>query len=107
MQLPLRSTLQSYTGAFLHEAGAAAESITKQVELYEASIANCKYERKLAPQSDGALIFDEVKVVSGLIWNSQSQRIIGLAIVYKMRINLFLLINMCSNMFQFLWRDLT
>ncbi|XP_065894969.1 uncharacterized protein [Dysidea avara] len=73
LQLPSRSTLQAYTGAFLHEAGAAAESIAKQVEMYAASVAKCKKEGKLTPQSDGTLIFDEVKVVSGLIWNSRSQ----------------------------------
>jgi len=42
LQLPSPSTLQSYTGAFLHEAGAASESIAKQVEMYEASILKCK-----------------------------------------------------------------
>ena len=72
LQLPSRSTLQAYTGAFLHEAGAAAESISKQVEMYAASVAKCKKEGKLTPQSDGTLIFDEVKVASGLIWNSRS-----------------------------------
>ena len=29
--------------------------------------------------ADGALIFDEVKVISRLMWNSRSQIIIGLA----------------------------
>jgi len=70
LQLPSWSTLQSYTGTFLHEAGAASESIEKQVEMYEASIAQCKKEGKSVPQSDGVLIFNEVKVVSGLMWNS-------------------------------------
>jgi len=79
LQLPLCSILQSYTGAFLHEAG-AAESIAKQVEMYDASIANCKHERKSVPQSDGVLIFDEVKVVSGLIWNSRSHEANGLLV---------------------------
>ena len=34
LQLPSRATLQAYTGAFQHEAGAATESISKQVERY-------------------------------------------------------------------------
>ena len=35
LQLPARSTLQAYTGCFLHESGAIWESISKQVEGYE------------------------------------------------------------------------
>ena len=31
------------------------------------------------PKGEGALIFDEVKVVSHLLWNLRSQEIIGLA----------------------------
>ena len=116
LQLPSRSTLQSYTGAFLHEAGAAAESIAKQVQMYEASIAKCKREGKLTPQSDGALIFDEVKVVSGLIWNSRSQRIIGLAMTEWDQASLQDVfqsiapdqhVQQTTHMLQFLWRDLT
>ena len=38
LQLPSRLTLQAYTGAFLHEAGAASASIAKQIEMYEALI---------------------------------------------------------------------
>ena len=37
LQLPAWSTLQAYTGCFLHESGAAWESIAKQVEGYENS----------------------------------------------------------------------
>lgn len=45
LQLPSQSTLQAYTGAFLHEAGASA-TIAKQMEMYEASIMKCKKEGK-------------------------------------------------------------
>ena len=34
---------------------------------------------KLPPQGDGVLIFDEVKVVCRLMWNSRCQKIVGLA----------------------------
>ena len=34
---------------------------------------------KLEPLADGVLIFDEVKVISRLMWKSRSQTIIGLA----------------------------
>lgn len=35
--------------------------------------------KKKEPKGDGVLIFDEVKVISRLMWNSRSQKIIGLA----------------------------
>ena len=35
LHLPSRSTLQAYTGAFLHEAGAALQSIAQQVEKFK------------------------------------------------------------------------
>ena len=31
LQLPFRSTLQAYTGAFLHDAGSSSDSISDQV----------------------------------------------------------------------------
>jgi len=63
LQLTSCLTLQ---GAFLHEAGACCESISKQVESYRDYINQREKERKLFLKSDGALIFDEVKVVSGI-----------------------------------------
>jgi len=44
LQLPSRSTLQSYTSAFLHEAGASQEAIGKQVEKYRIFKQNCEAE---------------------------------------------------------------
>ena len=64
LQLPSRSTIQSYTGAFLHEAGASNESILKQIESYAAFKESCASSGKCRPKSNGVLIFDEVKVVS-------------------------------------------
>ena len=116
LQLPSRSTLQSYTGAFLHEAGACSESISKQVETYEALLKQCEKEGKLIPKSDGVFIFDEVKVVSGLIWNSRNQRIIGLAMTERDQSTLHDVfqsmspdqhVQQTTHMLQFLWRDLT
>ena len=71
--------MQSYTGVFLDEAGAYRETIGKQVEKYRIFKESCKAEGKLMPKSDGAIIFDEVKVVSSLMWNSRNHKIIGLA----------------------------
>ena len=63
----------------------------------------------------GALIFDEVKVIGRLLWNSRSQKIIGLSMT---RADLATLTDIyqslreetnqqTSHIMQFLWRDLT
>ena len=116
LQLPSRATLQAYTGAFLHEAGAAAESISTQVDKYRIFQQSCKAENKPSPKSAGVLIFDEVKVVSSLMWNSRSHKIIGLAMTVEAQASLhdvFQLfdkdhrVKQTSYILQFLWRDLT
>jgi len=109
LQLPSRSTLQAYIGTFLHEAGPASASI---VEMYEAFVTKCKKEGESIPQSDGVLIFDKVKVIGGLIWNSRSQRIIGLAMTEKTTLHDVFQsmssdqhVRQTIHMLQFLWRD--
>ena len=61
------------------EAGAASESISKQVDKYKIFQQSSETEKKLKPKSIGVLIFDEVKVVSSLMWNARSHQIVGLA----------------------------
>ena len=113
LQLPSRATLQAYTGAFQHEAGAATESISKQVERYQIFQKSCETEKKRMPLSTGILVFDEVKVVSSLMWNSRSHRIIGLAMTEETQAYVFQLFDkdrrtkQTNYILQFLWRDLT
>lgn len=73
-------------------------------------------ENKPIPHGDGVLIFDEVKVVCRLMWNSRSHQLIGLAMNYEDLASLNdvyqLLEDDCktkqtSYILQFLWRDLT
>ena len=68
------------------------------------------------PQADGVLIFDEVKVVSRLQWNSSSQEVIGLAMVPEDMSSLQDIYasltseqepQQATYMLQFLWRNLT
>ena len=87
MQLPSKSTLQSYTGAFLHEAGACSKSIIKQVTQYK-SFCELHQDKGARPMSDGVLIFDEVKVISSMIWNSKSHHLVGLAMSPQQRASL-------------------
>ena len=69
LRLPSRSTMQAYTSCFLHEGGSSWECISKQVSMYEKFKLECREARKPIPMSDGVLIFDEVKVISRLLWN--------------------------------------
>jgi len=80
--------LQAYTGAFLHEAGASSEFIASQVTSYPAFQESCKAENKEVPKADGALIFNEVKLIFSLMWNSRNHRIIGLAMSLEDRLTL-------------------
>ena len=116
LQLPARSTLQAYTGCFLHDSGASWESISKQVEQFEQFKAMCNASGKLMPMADSVLIFDEVKVVSQLMWNSRSQTIIGLAMTEEDQASLHDVYQLFDKdktadqtgyIMQFLWRDLT
>ena len=116
MQLPSCSTIQPYTGAFLHKAGASNESILKQAENYEAFKESCASNGKCRPKSDDVLIFDEVKVVSSLMWNSRNHQIIGLAMSERDQASLLDIYQvleddkrtkMTNYILQFLWRDLT
>jgi len=116
LSLPSRSTLQAYTGAFLHEAGASYDSIQKQVESYKIFKEDCKRNGKKLPKSDGVLIFDEVKVVSSLIWNSRNHQIIRLAMSESDQASLQDIYQLLEDdrhtkltnyILQFLWRDLT
>lgn len=73
-------------------------------------------EGKLLSQGDGVLIFDEVKVICRLMWNSRNQKIIGLAMTQEDLASLqdiYQLVDhdsrtrQTSYILQFLWRDLT
>lgn len=75
LQLPARSTLQAYTGAFLHAPGANSASIEDQVAQF---ILYCHWEGKKESIKDGVLIYDKVKVFSCLMWNLRDHKLIGL-----------------------------
>ena len=42
-----------------------------------------KKKGQVLPEGDGVLIFDEVKVIARLLWNSHSQRMVGLAMTHE------------------------
>ena len=67
LQLPSHSTLQSYMGTFLHEAGASSDSISNQLANYMIYKEDYRKQGRKQPQGDGVLIFDEVKVACQLM----------------------------------------
>jgi len=116
LKLPSRSTVQAYTSCFLHEGGSTWESISEQACMYEKFKQQCSRSGKQMPMGDGVLIFDEVKVISRLLWNSRSQKIIGLAMTAEDQLSLHDIyhqfsrdgkVKQTSYILQFLWRDLT
>ena len=42
-----------------------------------------KKKGQIQPEGDGVLIFDEVKVIARLLWNSRSQQMVGLAMTHE------------------------
>ena len=116
LQLLCRSTLQAYTGAFLHEPGASSHCIASQVSQYVIFKNEQVKPGKLEPQADGVLIFDEVKVACQLLWNSRNQTLSGLAMTYKDLVPLNDIYQyleepqnpkQTSYVLQFLWKDVT
>jgi len=73
LQLPSRSLLQSYTGTFLHEPGASKKCIADQVAQYILFKAEYEKQGKRSPQSDGALVFNEVKVACQLMYTLETK----------------------------------
>jgi len=113
---PSRSLLQLYTGAFLHEPGTSRKCIVDQVTQYVLFKSEYEKQGKHLPQSDGVLVFDEVKVACQLMWNSRSQTLSGLVMTAADMASLTDVYKLLQKpqaaaqtkyILQFLWRDLT
>ena len=96
--------------------GAMEDVIQKQVELYSAFKKERVDKGLKEPRGDGVIVFDEVKVISRLMWNSRSQKMIGLAMTPDEMSSLHDIFmsydedantEQTSYILQFLWRDLT
>lgn len=67
------------------------------------------------PLGEGVLIFDEVKVISKVLWNSRSQEIYGLAMTNEDMCSLYDIFehmddnatDRTEHILQFVWRDMT
>lgn len=115
LQSPSRSTLQAYTSAFLHEPGANSGCIEDQVAQFILHCHQRVQEGKKESLKEGALIFDEVKVINRLMWNSRNQQLIGLSMNHSDLSSLADIfrflgkdgVQQTSYILQFLWRDLS
>jgi len=76
----------------------------------------CEKQGKHPPQSDGVLVFEEVKVACRLMWNSRSQTLSGLAMTTDDMASLTNVYHLLQKpqaaaqtkyILQFLWHDLT
>ena len=116
LKLPSKSTIQAYTGAFMHEPGASSVCIADQVVRYVIFVEESRKAGKQEPRADGVLIFNEVKVACQLLWNSRSHQLMRLAMtpgdlsslndIYKVLQDPGNSMQ-TSYILQFLWRDLT
>ena len=116
LKLPSKSTIQTYTGAFMHAPGATNVCIVDQVARYVTFKEECHKLGNQEPKGDGVLLFDEVEVACQLMWNSRSHQLLGLAMtpedlcllndIYKILHNPDTN-KQTSYILQFLWRDLT
>ena len=97
--------------------GVSEDSMQRQAKLYQAFKEQLlRNPHASEPKADGVLIFDEVKVVSRLLWNSRSQEVIGLvmnAVDMSSLQDIYSSLSsdeksqQASYMLQFLLRDLT
>ena len=67
LQLPSKSTLQSFTANFLHDPGANKSCIADQVTKYLLFCTQLQDETKKESKKDGVRILDEVKVINRLL----------------------------------------
>lgn len=96
--------------------GECEKRIAEAASQYKLLQEEKKKSGQLLPEGDGVLIFDEVKVIARLLWNSRSQKMVGIAMSYEelsclhdvyQALSSDELTKSTTYMLQFLWRDLT
>jgi hypothetical protein len=68
--------------------GASEKRIREAADRYKIFVEEQEKQSKKCPESDGVFIFDEVRVISRLMWNSRSERVVGFAMTHKDTANL-------------------
>lgn len=115
LNLPSESTLKQFTSNRLDKPGISNTYLESQRKLY-AKIKNEQEEKGLqVPLGEGILIFDEVRVIGKIMWNSKNHEITGYAMSeldFTMLGDIYEQIsgakeNETRYILQFLWRDLS
>jgi hypothetical protein len=79
LKLPSRRSLQKFVGHHLEVPGECDKYLLGQKKKYTAMCEQLEAEGKPVPDGFGALIFDEVKVIAKVLWNSKNNALIGYA----------------------------
>ena len=115
LKLPSVRSLQHYTSGHNDPPGWCEEHIIEMLQQYTNLKKECLLQGKAQPKSDGIMIFDEVKVVSRVLWNSSSQEVYGLSMTPDQFTSLQDVFQELRNdadmqrteyVLQFLWRDM-
>lgn len=117
LQLPSAGTLKTYTRSNVEASGEVEERLAEERAKYDTRIAeHIAASRPYPPLRKGALIFDEVKVVAKLHWNSRDDRLVGHAMTSEEMATLNDLYEVLESdpeaekadyVLQTLWRDLS
>lgn len=116
LQLPSRQSLQHYTRAHLDGPGIRDGYIQEQEQNYRLFQNNESKANRPRPLGKGVLIFDEVKVIGKVMWNTSNHKMYGLALTADEMTSLSDIFvkngkgdytAKTQYMMQFYWRDLT
>lgn len=116
LQLPSRQSLQKFTRAELDGPGLQHGYIQEQQTNYAKFCTDEAKFGRARPLGEGILIFDEVKVIGQVMWNSANHKFYGLAMSAEEFVSLNDIFakngeeeypDKAQYMLQFYWRDLT
>ena len=114
LKLPSQRSLQRFLGNHLDAPGECEKYLANEERKYTAMCQQLKSEGKPVPDGNGVLIFDEVKVIAKVLWNSKNNALIGYAMTPEEMSclhDIYLNLEDCGRpkktnyVLQFLWRD--
>ena len=115
LQLPSSRSLKQFTGGHLNKPGQCEDILVDHYEKYKLFQEHQVTAGKKRPLGEGVLIFDEVKVIAKVLWNSRSNEVYGLAMTSKDMVSLQDVFfsstedgtQRAEYILQFIWRDMT
>lgn len=79
MHLPSSWTVKSKLRVYVHPPGINGDYLWSQKQRYDAFCIEQVSQGAKKPLGEGTLIFDEVKIIDELVWNSRSESFVGVA----------------------------